>query len=129
MIRILHAQLSYKLTGLCFKIQNEHGRFCREKQYSDAFEDALKQKQIPYKREFELMNTEIKGNKVDFLIDGKVVVDLKAKRFITKDDYNQMQRYLRGAGVELGLIINFRSSYLKPKRILNTSLYSEHSDA
>ena len=126
MIRILLPKLSYELTGLCFKIHRELGRFCREKQYADALEEVLKQKQIPYKREFELNSTEIKGNKADFFIDGKVIVDLKAKRFITKEDYNQTQRYLQSANVELGLIINFRSSYLKPKRVLNTRIYSDN---
>jgi len=42
-----------------------------------------------------------------------------AKRIITKEDYQQMQRYLKGAQLELGLIINFRDMYLKPKRVLN----------
>ena len=129
MIRILFPQLSYELTGICFKIHNKIGRFCSERQYGDALELELKQKQIPYKREFELDNNEIKGNRVDFLIDNKVIVDLKAKKFITKEDYDQMQRYLQCGNLELGLIINFRSTYLKPKRILNIKIYSDHSDA
>mgnify|MGYP001590910079 FL=1 len=69
MIRILYPQLSYEVTGLCFKIQNKMGRFCSERQYADALELELKQKQIPYKREFDLDNSEIKGNRVDVLID------------------------------------------------------------
>ena len=132
MSRILFPELSYEITGLCFKIQNNMGRFCGERQYADALEFTLKQKQIPYKREFELSGLDaidIKGNRVDFLINGQVVVDLKAKKFITKEDYDQMQRYLQCGKFELGLIINFRSTYLKPKRILNTKIYSDHSDA
>ena len=126
MIRILYPQLSYEVTGLCFKIQNKMGRFCSERQYADALELELKQKQIPYKREFDLDNSEIKGNRVDFLIDKKMIVDLKAKKFITKEDYVQMQRYLQCSNIELGLIVNFRSTYLKPKRVLNTKIHSEH---
>ena len=125
MAKILHPKLSYELTGICFKIHRELGRFCREKQYADALELALKQKQIPHRREFELNNKEIKGNRLDFLIDGKIILDLKAKNFITKDDYNQMQRYLQISNLELGLIVNFRSTYLKPKRILNTKMASK----
>ena len=128
MSRILFSQLSYQITGLCFKIQNDMGRFCSERQYSDAMELALKQKQIPYYREFELNVGGIKGNRVDFLINGQIIVDFKAKKFITKEDYDQMQRYLQCGKLELGLIVNFRNTYLKPKRILNTKIYSEHSD-
>ena len=40
------------------------------------------------------------------------------KNFITKEDYYQMQRYLKAANLKLGLIVNFRTTYLHPKRIL-----------
>lgn len=129
MTRILFPQLSYAITGLCFKTQNKLGRFCREKQYADEFEVLLKEKKIPHKREVNLSGSDVKGNRADFLVDNKIIVDLKAKKFITKEDYNQMQRYLQGEKLELGLIVNFRSVYLKPKRILNYQIYLEHSDA
>ena len=61
----------------------------------------------------------MKGNIADFIVDSKIVVDMKAKKFITKDDYFQMQRYLKASNFELGLIINFRAPHLKPKRVLN----------
>ena len=38
MIQILFPKLSYRITGLCFKVQNKLGRFCREKQYADFLE-------------------------------------------------------------------------------------------
>lgn len=132
MIRILYPQLSYKLTGLCFKTHRQLGRFGRENQYADILELLLKEEKIGYKREYQLHNldlSQIKGNKVDFLIEDKILLDLKAKKFITKEDYNQMQRYLQASNIELGLIVNFRNTYLKPKRILNTKLYSDNSDA
>lgn len=124
---IVYKKLSYQLTGLCFKIQDELGRFCREKQYADQFEKFLQKEGIDYKREFEInkMNdTSPKGNRVDFLIEYKIIIDCKAKNFITKDDYFQMRRYLECADLKLGLIINFRDSHLKPKRVLNGSHHS-----
>ena len=76
-----------------------------------------------YKRELPLPLTKnICGNKVDFCVEDMVLVDLKAKPFIKKNDYYQMRRYLHAAGLKLGLIINFRNSILKPRRILNPSL-------
>jgi len=61
-------------------VHNKPGRFCREKQYADELELLLKQKQIPYKREFELKekDLEVEGNKVDFLIDNKIILEIKA---------------------------------------------------
>jgi GxxExxY protein len=131
MKKILYPELSYKLTGLCFKVHKELGRFCREKQYSDRLEQLLKESSILYQREYDLGNLDsknLKGNKVDFLIENKIILEVKTKKFITKEDYNQMQRYLQSSGLELGIIVNFRNTYLKPKRILNTKLFSDNSN-
>jgi GxxExxY protein len=118
--KIVYPELSYKITGILFKIHSELGRFCREKQYQEVFEVKLKKFEIPYEREKELSISEnVATNRVDFCIENKVLIDFKAKRFITKDDYYQMQRYLKVAKMRLGLIVNFRDRYLKPKRILN----------
>ena len=54
----------------------------------------------------------------------KIVLDAKAKKFITKEDYFQMMRYLRIANIKLGLIVNFRNTFLKPKRVLYSQYYS-----
>ena len=122
MSNILYKELSFAITGLCFKVHNNLGRFCREKQYSESFEALLKDSGFEYKREYEIKNfngDSPNGNRVDFLVNKKIIIDFKAKRIITKEDYQQMQRYLKGAQLELGLIINFRDMYLKPKRVLN----------
>ncbi len=55
----------------------------------------------------------------DFTIQKTIILDFKAKRIISKDDYYQMRRYLTAFNKELGLIVNFREYYLSPKRVLN----------
>src|SRR6185369_15321571 len=100
-----------------FKIHKELGRFCREIQYCDKFEDLLKDDSWDYEREYEikkLVSDSPKGNRVDFVIKFRVLVDFKAKNFIIKEDYFQMQRYLQASGLEVGLIVNFREAHLKP---------------
>lgn len=122
--QVLYPELSYKICGLCYKIHNELDRFCNEKQYADALENLFKMEKVEYKREtplppsFEGENE--RRNIPDFIIEETIVLDLKAKRIITKDDYYQMKRYLNAFKKELGLIINFREYYLKPKRVLNS---------
>lgn len=125
MKKLLHHELTYKINGICFKVHRELGRFCRERQYCDAIEKLLKEAGIEYKREYELVklvSSSPAGNRVDFLIENIIILDIKAKKFITKEDYIQMIRYLEAANIELGIIINFRHTYLKPKRILNSKL-------
>jgi GxxExxY protein len=129
--KIVYPELSFKLTGIAFKIQNEYGRFYTEKQYAAAFEKELGKAGIKYEREKYLPvkmreDGTIGKNRVDFVIEDRVAVDLKAKPFVERKDYYQMQRYLNLMNLKLGLIINFQSKYLRPKRILN-SQYSQNS--
>ncbi|MDD5145457.1 MAG: GxxExxY protein [Candidatus Pacebacteria bacterium] len=122
--KLLYPDLSYKICGLCFDIHNKLGRYRNEKQYSDALGILLKENKIKYSKEMPLPvsfeGEKERRNIPDFIIDEKIVLDLKAKPFTTREDYFQMQRYLKESGKELGLIVNFRQKYLYPKRILKT---------
>lgn len=126
--KFILGDLSYKITGICFNIHNKLGRFCSERQYSDKLEEVLKENNIDYKRELEISKLidSPSGNRPDFIIENKIIFDVKAKKFITKEDYYQMLRYLKASNLELGLIVNFRNTFLKPKRVLN-SFYSDNS--
>ncbi|MCX6763791.1 MAG: GxxExxY protein [Candidatus Moranbacteria bacterium] len=123
MVEILYKEFSYKINGILFDIHNKLGRFCNHKQYCDAFEVILKKEKINYKREIEIPiefeGIKLTGNILDFLIDDKIVLDIKCKKEITTKDYVQMKRYLKASNRELGIIVNFSETTLKPKRILN----------
>lgn len=58
------------------------------------------------------------SNIVDGIVDKKIIVEFKAKRIITKEDYYQTQRYLQETGLKLAILVNFRDKYIKPKRIV-----------
>lgn len=117
--KIVEKELSYKLGGIFFKIQNNIGRFCRERQYADALEEELKKEKVNFQREEAIKIAGRKSNFADFIVEGRIVVDLKAKPFLEKEDFRQMKRYLEISEKELGLIVNFRDKYLKPRRVLN----------
>lgn len=123
--KILYKELSYEINGILFEVHNSLGRFCNHKQYCDVLEVSLKKNNINYDRELEapikFKDTEISGNIVDFIIDNKIVLDVKAKKAITKKDYIQMQRYLKAANIKLGLIVNFAEKSIKPLRVINNS--------
>ena len=121
--KLLYPELSYKIVGLLFNVHNNLGRFRNEKQYSDAIEQELKILKIPYKRGFRLPESfegeNSSRNIIDFIIDDKIILEVKTKRVILKDDYFQIKRYLISSDYKLGLLVNFRSKYLSPKRILS----------
>ena len=117
-------ELSYKMTGVLFAAHNELGRFRGERQYADAIEKYLKLYGIGHERERVLpvsFDGESSGrNKVDFLIEDKIIVEVKEKRILGKDDYYQTKRYLVSLGKKLGILVNFRDKFLKPRRVLNS---------
>ena len=122
--KIIYKNLSYKIVGLCFETHDILGRSCKEKQYCDALEGFFKREGIKYEREKDLSmllgENRIGGNRVDFIIEGKILFDAKAKDYITKEDYRQMKRYLAITGLKLCIVVNFRDISIRPKRILNS---------
>jgi len=116
--KIIYPELSYKIVGVCFDVHNELGRFAREAQYANLLEERFKESRLEYKREFLIDET---GNRVDFIVDDLIVLELKAKTTLLKTDYYQTQRYLQALDKKLGLLINFRCRYLKPARVLKVN--------
>jgi len=127
--KIIYPSLSYDITGLCLKVHRDLGRFAKEKQYCDYLEQLLEEKGFHYKRENRISfingQIEVKGNIVDFIIENKIILEAKAIPYITKEDYYQIMRYLTLSKIKLGLLVNFRSKYLKPKRIINYNLQED----
>ncbi len=118
-IQILYPELSYKITGLCFEVQRDIGRFAKEKQFCDRLEQKFIEHKIKYVREFTITGTR---NRVDFIVEDTILLEIKAQPFITKEEYNQTQRYLEVLEIKLGLLINFQSKFLKPQRIINYNM-------
>lgn len=116
-VGLIYPELSYKITGLLFEVHNKLGRFCSERQFCDELEKIFIENKINYIREKNI-NEEIKGDRIDFCVENKIIIECKAKKFVTKDDYFEAQRYLQNSGKKLCLLVNFRNTYLRPKRIV-----------
>lgn len=126
MSKIIYKDLSYKLNGIFYEIYNTLGNIYSEKQYQDVLEERLKKEKLRYEREkdllFKFYDSKIKGNKADFVIEGKIIVDLKAKKYISRNDYKQMLRYLKLGNYKLGLIISLGSpNKTTIKRVINSN--------
>ena len=121
---IIYPELSFKINGILFSVRKNLGQYKNEQQYCDAIEEELKKNKTTYEREkilLESFDGEQKGrNKIDFLIEDKIILEVKAKPFITKSDYYQTRRYLDSLDKKLGLLVNMRRYSVNPKRILNS---------
>ncbi|MDP2648867.1 MAG: GxxExxY protein [bacterium] len=116
--KILYPELSFAIVGACFDVHNELGRFAREKQYGDLLETKMTERDLKYGRELRLGDS---GNVADFLVEDKILLELKTVRLLTRDYYRQVQNYLQQARIELGILINFSDVALAPKRIVRIS--------
>ena len=127
--KCIYKELSYEIVGLLFEMHKDLGRFRNEKQYGDYFEKLLQQKNFKYIREYRFNDHQYgKGNVrciVDFIIEDKIIVEFKARDFLTKEDYYQVKRYLVTLNLHLGILVNFRQPRLVPKRILNGLYYKK----
>ncbi|MES2215930.1 MAG: GxxExxY protein [Patescibacteria group bacterium] len=113
--KLIYPELSYGITGLLFDVHNELGRYAREKQYGDKLAQLLKERGIKFSRELSIAGS---GNIIDFIIEDKVILELKTIPRVVYGHYRQTQNYLQQTGLRLGLLVNFRNQYLSPIRII-----------
>ena len=123
MQELLFKELSYKIVGLAFKIDNQIGYGQTEKVYADALEKLLIQEQLPYQREL-YAPIKIDGQLVakryyDFLIDDKIIIEIKVGNYAYKEVCSQLFQYLKSNSYKLGLIIRFNRAGVSVKRIPN----------
>jgi len=123
MAELLYKDLSYKINGIAFEIMNLIGSSHSEKIYADAFEELLKKYSISYQREL-YYPVKVNGKLIakryfDFLIENKVVVELKSGIKNYQSACYQLFDYLKFSKLKLGLIIRFTNQGAKVKRIPN----------
>lgn len=126
MAEIIYKKLSYKVNGAAYGTQNELGRYRGHGQYVDKLEQKILALGLKCSREVPLppsFDGEKENRNIPDLViegeDGRLVVEVKTKRILTKNDYFQLQRYLVSGNFRLGILVNFRQYCLKPKRIIN----------
>lgn len=85
--KLIFPELSYTICGLCFVVHNKLGKYRNERQYADAFEILLKKNNLTYTREKFLPPAfygEQKRSAPDFIIEDKIILDMKAKGLLRK---------------------------------------------
>ena len=108
------------------KVHRELGAGFQEYIYQRALEIELKKALIRFIREYE-MPIYYQGEKigiriVDFFVDEKIMVELKAVTDLDDVHLAQGLNYLEAAGLEVGLLINFGAKSLQFKRLHNKKL-------
>lgn len=118
----LYHDLTGKLIGFAFDICKQIGTRYPEKIFQNAYEDKLKTAGIKYKREnyckVEVDGKRVGSFKLDFLVDNKIVVELKVRNDFYNKDIAQVLTYMRTNKIKLGLIILFTKDKVEIKRLI-----------
>jgi GxxExxY protein len=127
--KLIYPELSYILMGILFEVHNKLGTKYQEKHYQRAIEIKLKELKIPYQKELgvdiNFENEKIGKLFIDFLIDNKIVLEIKKTPVITKDHIKQVLRYLNALNLKLGIIANFQHKKLDYVRVLNSRIRTD----
>lgn len=120
---VLHPELSYKITGILFDVFNTLGSGHKEKIYQQSVAAALTEANIKFAEQV-YVPIQYKGRKVgtyylDFLIEDKIILELKQGKFLPKSVYRQVIGYLQVLNLELAIIGCFAFDCVVPRRIIN----------
>ena len=124
MTKLVHADLTYALRGIGFRVHNALGPGHKEEDYEKATAWALQSDGIPFLQQpvyrIDYKDWQIGEYRPDFIIGNKAVLaDLKATSAIEALHKAQVLSYLRVTDVELGLIMNFGGAAMQFERLPN----------
>lgn len=127
----LYEEESYKIRGACFKVYNVLGGGIKERIIARAVTKELTKQRMIVENQVKIdviYNSEKIGIYIpDLVVNGKIVIELKSKPYLTREDQKQFWGYLRGSKYNLGFLINFGPQKLLIKRFAHTEKYQHKS--
>ncbi len=116
-------ELTSRIIGAAFEVHNTLKSGFQEVIYQRSLEVELNIKGVVTEREISLpiyyKGVDVGARRVDFLVENKICVELKAVSQLEDVHLAQALNYLEAFNMEIGLLINFGSKSLEVKRLLN----------
>jgi GxxExxY protein len=118
----LYERESYLIRGACFDVWKEFKGMFKESVIDKALSIALESKGLAVVSQ-KRINIYFQNKKVgtyvpDKIINDIILIELKSKAFVTKQDIEQFWKYLKGSNYKLGFLINFSPTGLTIKRVV-----------
>jgi GxxExxY protein len=133
LIRTPFDELSYEIIGCAIASHNKLGPGLREDSYQRDLESRLAEKKIPFEaqRLYEVFGTSSQDALIgyyvpDFVVDGQIIVELKALPGVGKEHIAQVIGYLAVSHCPLGLLLNFGERRLRFQRVLPPKNIQDH---
>jgi len=119
---LLYRDLTYKIRGAAFNVRKKIGLGHKESVYQKALEEELGSLQLNFEKE-KVIDVIYNDKKIgvyrpDFLIENKIILEIKALPFIGKNERQQIWTYLKGSKYKLLLLINFASKDVQIERVV-----------
>ncbi len=119
---LIYKDLTYKLRGLFFSVYNNLGPGHKESIYKKALEIELDKSSLKYEKEkaidVEYDNKKIGVYRPDYIIENKIIIEIKALPFLGKIEKKQTWHYLKSTDYRLALLVNFGQARLDVERII-----------
>jgi len=123
MSELKYKEVTEKVIGAAMKVHAALGNGFQEVIYQRALEIELQEANLSFAREVSMpvyyKGKQIGERRVDFLIENKISVELKAINTLEPVHFAQARNYLEAYHIEIGLLINFGSISLQFKRLQN----------
>ena len=120
---IVFKDLSYLVMQAVFEVHNTLGPGFVESAYEEALAHELALRLIPFERQKEVTvcykGKIVATHRLDLVVDGKIILELKAVTEFTDIFKQQTLSYLKATGLKLGILINFGSPKVQYIRIVN----------
>ncbi|OGX34558.1 MAG: hypothetical protein A3C36_04685 [Omnitrophica WOR_2 bacterium RIFCSPHIGHO2_02_FULL_52_10] len=125
---LLYSDLSYKVRGCFYEVYNDLGPAHKEQVYHESLKVAFDEKKINFesKKKVQIL---FKDKKVgvyepDFVIESKIIVEIKSVLNMPKVFENQLYYYLKGSIYKVGFLVNFGNEHLDIRRRVYDKLRS-----
>jgi len=125
MAELVYPELSYRIVGILYKVYNQMGGGFQEKYYQKAVKSELFVQKISFieqvRTDFNYDGKIIGRYYIDFIIDHKIVLELKITPSFSKRDIMQVLNYLKQSKLKLGILASLNRNDIIFKRILKGS--------
>ena len=126
---LIYPELCYKIVGILYDVFNEVGPGHKEVLYQKAISIAFDKNKIHFSEQvytpLKYQNMQIGKYFLAFLIENKIVLEIKKDSIFRKQNIDQVFSYLRASNLKLGIIANFARNGVKFKRIVNINKSNE----
>ena len=123
-VEIVEKELSYKIVESAIEVHRQLGPGYAENLYEEALTIELRQRGHRLERqkkvEVKYKNQAIGLHVLDMVVDGKVVLELKAVSDILPIHLQQALGYLKSTSLPLALVINFGAERIQFHRVVKT---------